>query len=94
MSDARFTEAFIGSRIRKGQGPLRIRAGLRDRGVEAGDALDGEDDEVWMERLVETARHRFGDGPAVDAREQARRARFLEYRGFPVHLIRRYLYGR
>src|SRR5262245_39108091 len=33
--DGRFVEAFVASRIRKGQGPIRIRAELLQRGVAA-----------------------------------------------------------
>ncbi len=94
LSDARFAEQYVALRLRKGFGPLRIRAELRERGI--ADALSeacldlGEGD--WMDCLRAAARQRFGEGPPADAREQARRARFLQYRGFPESLVRRYLW--
>ena len=47
----------------------------------------------WAARLCDAARHKLGDSPAADRRELARRARFLEQRGFPVSLIGRYIDG-
>ncbi|MCA1806160.1 MAG: RecX family transcriptional regulator [Xanthomonadaceae bacterium] len=38
-----------------------------------------------------TALRRFGETPAEDAREWAKRARYLQYRGFPADLVRRVL---
>ena len=35
LSDARFAEAFVSARLRKGQGPTRIRGELKQRGVAA-----------------------------------------------------------
>ena len=35
VSDERFAEAFLRSRLERGQGPLRIRAQLKERGVDA-----------------------------------------------------------
>jgi regulatory protein len=42
-----------------------------------------------------TAAHdkKFGPARAGDASERARRARFLEYRGFPADLIAAFLHG-
>ena len=37
LSDERFTESFVRFRIQRYQGPLKIKAGLRDKGVD--DAL-------------------------------------------------------
>lgn len=94
LSDQRFTEQFVQQRIRKGFGPLRIRADLLQRGIE-GELIDEWLDAVgsdWSERLHVVARQRFGDSSAEDRKEQARRARFLQYRGFPENLIRRYLW--
>lgn len=93
LSDARFVESYVTARSRKGYGPLRIRAELTERGVAmdvVGDWLDrGEID--WSELLADVAGRKFGDRPADDLRDLTRRARFLEQRGFPVSLVRRYL---
>jgi len=36
VSDERFTESFVRSRIQRHQGPLKIRAALREKGVKDG----------------------------------------------------------
>jgi regulatory protein len=93
QSDDRFTEQYVALRRRKGYGPLRIRAELQERGVDPAlleDWLDPRDP-AWRQRLREVAQQKFGDQAAVDRKELARRARFLEYRGFPQDQIRRLL---
>mgnify|MGYP006286706069 CR=1 FL=1 len=93
LSDARFVEAYVAQRVRKGYGPLRIRAELAERGIEAGLAArafeeGGFDWEALLDELVE---RRFGDAPATSPAELARRARFLSGRGFPADLVGRRL---
>lgn len=93
LSEARFVENYVMQRSRKGYGPLRIRAELAERGVTGtlvSDWLDGGAI-AWGDLLGEIAARRFGDQPIGDARELARRGRFLEQRGFPIGLVRRYL---
>ena len=84
LSDERFAEAFLRSRRKRGQGPLKIRAQLMQRGVSAGmidAALSGAG--VDWERCADAARRRrFGDSPPADRSERARQARFLTARGF------------
>lgn len=95
QSDARYAEQYVAQRASRGYGPARIRAELRERGIEdavIADWLD-ERDPVWQERLAEVARKRFGAAGPADFRDRARRARFLEYRGFPPELIRRVLFA-
>ncbi len=93
QSDERFTDAFIESRIRKGQGPVRIRLELRERGIGSElidrylEVYDGE----WRDLLRQVHDARFGRGPVQESRELAKRARFLEYRGFPGEMIRSFL---
>ncbi len=90
QSDARFAEAFSRSRYQRGQGPVRIAAELRQRGVadhlvEAGLASVEAD---WFELARETLIRRFGERPPADKRDKARRMRFLQYRGFDADQIR------
>ena len=94
-SDHRFVEKYIDQRSRKGFGPLRIRAELAERGITGdlvADLLDAAGCD-WSERLHDLADRKFGAAPATERREQARRARFLQQRGFPTGLIGRYLDG-
>jgi regulatory protein len=94
LDERRFVEQFIRQRSGRGQGPLRIRAELRQRGIadDLVDALLLDDETDWATRLRAAAGARFGDAPPADERERARRARFLEQRGFPAALVRSYLF--
>lgn len=90
LATERFTESFIRARIAKGQGPVRIRAELTQRGIGAAEAeqLLKEADLDWR-GLARTARaKRFGIEPPRDYADRARQARFLEYRGFDSIAIR------
>ena len=84
QSDARFVEGFVRSALARGQGELKIRAGLRQRGVDDGLALPhlALDDEQWGECAARALRKRFAVPPS-DCAERARQARFLAGRGFP-----------
>lgn len=90
LSDARFAEAFVSSRIRKGQGPTRIRAELRERGVASGliDAQLGGLDIDWTDMARSVREKKFGAGAPTDFRERAKQSRFLQYRGFTGEQIR------
>ena len=95
QSDARYAEQYVAQRAARGYGPTRIRAELRERGIEddvIADWLD-ERDPVWKDRLAAVARKRFGAAGPADFRDRARRARFLEYRGFGAELIRQVLFA-
>lgn len=87
--DTRFVEAFIASRIRKGHGPIRIRAELLQRGID-GDAAtralaEGHD---WRALARDVRAARFGATPPKEFRDRARQFRFLEYRGFTSDQVR------
>ena len=95
LDDRRFAEQYTQMRVRKGYGPLRIRAELRERGIDAGivGVLLDTGSYDWRELLQEVRLKRFGpQKPAVRA-EQARQARFLSQRGFPESLVRAALLG-
>jgi regulatory protein len=87
--DARFVGAFIAARIRRGQGPIRIRAELAQRGIDAETAGRGLAEAAdWRALAREQRAKRFGARAPGDFRERARQARFLEYRGFTAEQIR------
>ena len=93
LSDERFAEQYLEQRMRRGFGPLRIRAELEQRGVAdpvIAAALQRAHPD-WEGLLVEAAARKFGEQPGFDLRDLARRGRFLEQRGFPISLIRRHL---
>lgn len=93
VSDARFAESFVRVRSERGQGPLKIRADLRERGVTdslADDVLTTTS-EFWLERANRARAKRFGDAVPATRDEWNRQARFLAQRGFPADLIYRAL---
>lgn len=91
QSDERFSEAFVVSRIRKGQGPQRIFMELQQRGVEKTLAervvRDGGVD--WFRLAAEVMVKKYGDEPCPDFNERAKRSKFLQYRGFDSEQISR-----
>jgi len=93
VSDARFTEAFVRYRHNMGYGPRRIQRELRERGVNEKIQASYLDigDPQWFEQAAQVQRKRFGDDMPEDFKERARRARFLQYRGFTSDQIREVL---
>lgn len=93
QSDARFVETFVRHRVQQGYGPVRIAAELRERGVDAAMAEVGltRVEADWQEIARESLHRRFGEAPPEDARAWAKRARYLQSRGFPADLVRRAL---
>ncbi len=90
QSDHRFVEAFIRSRISRGQGYTRIRLDLKSRGADNNliDQLLVDADIDWYELARNTAILKFGNNEKVDAKEKAKRMRFLQYRGFNFEQIK------
>jgi regulatory protein len=90
LSEARFVEQFIRQHAARGQGPVRIRLELSQRGVEAEAveealAASGED---WVAAAREARRRKFGAALPGDFRQRAKQARFLQYRGYSAEQVR------
>ena len=88
------TEQYINVLKRKGFGPLRMRALLRERGINdtmISEWVDHRENE-WRHLMIQTARRKFGDNKGEDFKEKSKIARYLEYRGYPEYLIRDYLF--
>jgi len=94
LDDDRYIEHFVSYHAARGQGPVRIKAELRQRGLPAG-AIDRQLDGVadWCARASTARRKKFGAELPRDFRERAKQARFLEYRGFSTEHIRAALEG-
>ena len=89
LSDARFAEAFVYSRLQRGSGPQKIRMELRERGVDAelaGLSIEAFDDQ-WRQRAREVREKKFGAARPADFRERSRQMRFLQQRGFTAGQI-------
>lgn len=84
LSNARFAEVFVRSRYERGAGPLRIRAELRERGVDdvLVETAFRELAADWFEAARQQRYKRFGASLPQDFRERARQMRFLQQRGF------------
>ena len=90
LEEDRFVESFIRARARKGQGPMRIRGDLAQRGVDDGSVSAGLANAPcdWGALAAEVRTKRFGAAAPADFRERARQAKFLQYRGFDADQIR------
>jgi len=96
VSDERFVEALIAARRRRGYGPVRIRHELREKGIPA-EQIDAALDigaRQWLADLEQLCRRRFGSSSPATYAERARRARFLQYRGFTTEQITKVLNSR
>ena len=87
QDDARYAEMLTRTRVRQGHGPLRLRQDLQRAGVEP--VADTEID--WLVQAKAVYQKRFGDTVPADAKDYARRVRFLAGRGFTGDIIRRVL---
>ena len=90
LSDERFAISLIASRAETGYGPNRISLELRNRGVseELTSETLAKAEVDWEERLTDQVARKFGSDPAQTFPEWARRARYLERRGFGQDAIR------
>ncbi len=91
QSDERFAENFVRSALRRGQGAVKIRAALRQRGVDEdiAAALLDLGDAFWWQQAAAAIAKRFGSDAPADRREWAKRARFLAGRGFSADIAGR-----
>lgn len=90
VSDERFAAALIAVRIRKGQGPVRIRAELKRRGVSM-ELIRMHLDTAgldWNQLASDVRLKKYGEDVPREFKEKARQQRFLEYRGFSGEQIR------
>ena len=90
LSETRYADEWVRSRIARGQGPVKIRAEMRLRGLsdaQVQQALTGADAD-WGRLAAEVRRKRFGTAVPDRLTERARQSRFLESRGFTADHIR------
>jgi regulatory protein len=95
LSETRFVDEFVASRMRRGSGPVKIREELRSRGVAESlvDAALDAAQAAWLGNAEVVRRKRFGIQLPRDYSERARQARFLQQRGFSAEQIRQVLKG-
>ncbi len=90
VSDERFVSTFVHHHARRGQGPVRIRAELRQQGVaDSQIAQEIANSSVdWVGAASAVRRRKFGTQYPSSLAERAKQARFLQYRGFTADQIR------
>ena len=84
QSDARFAESFLRQRVERGYGPLRVRQEMRERGLDEGAINQAERtlSPDWDALAEQVYQRKYASSPVGDNREKARRALFLQSRGF------------
>ena len=94
QSDQRFAEFFVAARTRRGQGPIRIAAELKQRGVAADiiDAVVDPSNGEWIDVAKAVVDKKFGK-EAPGQVNRAKQSRFLYYRGFTSDHIRAAIEG-
>jgi regulatory protein len=93
VSDDRYVESLVMARREHGHGPLRIERELKEKGVDPSVVnhwLDARDPQ-WLEVLRDVYRKKYGDSPPGNFQERARRARFLQSRGFSAEQVMKVL---
>lgn len=87
LSDDRFAESYVRSKMHKGIGPVRLKQELREHQV--GDELIQRylSDQPWRQLATEVRQKRFGVVLPDGFDERAKQMRFLQYRGFNAEQI-------
>jgi regulatory protein len=89
LDDGRYAQNYVAYHAGRGRGPLRIAAELRRSGLSAelieAAVASGPD---WYALARKACRAKFGPQPPDSWAQRARRARFLQYRGFSSDHIR------
>ena len=89
LSNERFAETYINMRKQRGFGPLRIAQELKERGVSPDlfDSVLAAMEHEWRAIMRQQYAKKYGDRPAHEYGEQAKRMRFLQGRGYPLGMI-------
>ncbi|MBC54174.1 MAG: hypothetical protein CMQ34_10125 [Gammaproteobacteria bacterium] len=84
LSNARFAESYVRSRVSRGYGPLYIRHQLRQRQVDAGliDQVLVLDEQDWTDVLADALAKKVAEVPARGSKHWLKLQRFSQSRGF------------
>ena len=91
LSDSRFIESIVNSRVSAGFGPVKIKYELRQKGISVervDDYFSGITVE-WEQLMAAQRNKKFGQNIPVDYREKMKQARFLQNRGFSTESVMR-----
>jgi regulatory protein len=90
LDDARYLENFVAYHASRGQGPNRVRADLRSRGLSGAAEIEAMLAAYpdWLTQLKVAREKKFGTSLPTNYADRQRQARFLTYRGFSGAQIR------
>ncbi|MAF07358.1 MAG: hypothetical protein CL389_05825 [Acidiferrobacteraceae bacterium] len=93
LSDSRYAQALVSHRAKTGYGPAYIRQELRERRVDPRiiDSVLSDAEFCWAEIASAKYASHFQNQVIQDYRDWARRASYLQRRGFDTETIRRVL---
>jgi regulatory protein len=86
QDDDRCAEGIVRSQLQRGRGRLAISQRLQQKGLAAEHPALAKHTESldWVEEAAALLQRRFGETPVDDLKAQAKRVRFLQYRGFSL----------
>ena len=86
LSDTRFAESYVRSRISRGYGPLYIRHQLRQRHVDTAliDQVAEFDEQEWADVLVDALARKVPAVPERGSKQWFKLQRFSQSRGFTL----------
>lgn len=89
QSDLRYAESYLRNRVNKGYGWLYIKNTLRQHQIshQIMETLLLNDEIDWYLQAELAYNKRFGGKDITDAKDKAKRIRFLQYRGFSTDQI-------
>lgn len=91
QSEQRYVEAFVHSKAQRGFGPHKVKALLRERGVDDDRVLSylaSLPDDFWNDVLRAIWQKKIA-GNIADAAAKAKAMRYLQYKGFDLVSINR-----
>lgn len=86
QSDERFTQQYVKSKSARGDGPLKIKQGLSQRGIATSLAHSVIEEIDWFEIAKNVYAKKYTQPPTT-LNEKAKRQRFLAQRGFTFEQI-------
>jgi len=89
VSDERFCECMISSRLNRGHGPIKVRHELRNKGVPE-HIVERVMDELlpdWQRSLAALIEKKYAGQLSGTPAERVKQVRFLSSRGFPHEMI-------
>ena len=89
LSDERFCESMINSRLNRGHGPIKVCFELRNKGVpdHIVESVMKQLLPDWQQSLVDLIKKKYAGQLSGTPAERVKQVRFLSSRGFPHEMI-------